>query len=237
MVHYPIRQNALNWLESLLSERLGNSWKIRRSKYGLKLNPSGADDFILFDTILADLTIASSEIPCAWWNAKHENWAPAISSIIPAPGTSELKNPLVERNGDVHIIHYDILGLIYWMLARVEEIDRTDLDEHGRFPAKSSHAFKYGYLDRPIVDEWIDILTQVIRRQWPGIKIKKHEFKMHVSCDVDMPFAYDGALVQIFRGILGDILKRFSLTSAIQNLSARMKFVMVIIAVILLQWN
>ena len=60
------------------------------------------------------------------------------------------------------------LGLTYWILARVEEIGRTDLDNRGRIPATASHAFKHGYLDRPVVDEWLHLLGRVIQRQWPG---------------------------------------------------------------------
>ncbi len=37
-------------------------------------------------------------------------------------------------------------------LARVEEIGRTDRDNHERFAATSSHAFKHGYLEPPAVD-------------------------------------------------------------------------------------
>ena len=89
-------------------------------------------------------------------------------------------------NGN-HVIHYDIPGLVYWMLARVEEIGREDLDAHGRFPATSSHAYKYGYLERPIIDEWLHVLGQVIQRQWPSLKFKNHSFEIKVSHDVDRP--------------------------------------------------
>ena len=67
----------------------------------------------------------------------------------------ELVSPPIEPRADRHVVHYDIIGLTYWMLARVEEIGRTDLDNHQRFPATSSHAYKYGYIDRPVVDEWL----------------------------------------------------------------------------------
>ena len=52
------------------------------------------------------------------------------------------------------------------MLCRIEEIGRSDLDEHKRFPASESHAFKHNYLDRPVVDEWMHVLGQVIRMRW-----------------------------------------------------------------------
>ena len=90
----------------------------------------------------------------------------------------------------MNVIHYDILGLTYWMLNRLEEFDCSSLDSHGRFPATSSHAYKYGYLERPIIDEWMHILGQVIQRQWPKINLKVHNFCLQVSHDVDRPFRY-----------------------------------------------
>lgn len=53
------------------------------------------------------------------------------------------------------------------MLTRQEEVVRTDLDEHGRFQVISSHAYKQGYLERPIIDEWLEILGRLILRAWP----------------------------------------------------------------------
>ena len=120
-----------------------------------------------------------------------------------------LPNPLIEAHCDDQIIHYDIPGLTYWMLARVEEIGRTDLDEHERFPASSSHALKHGYLDRPVVDEWLHLLGQVIQRQWPGLELKQHEFQICVSHDVDQPSLYAfKPWKTIMRMMAGHILKR-----------------------------
>lgn len=76
------------------------------------------------------------------------------------------------------------------MLNRIEEIDRTDLDDHGRFPAIHSHAYKHGYLVRPVVNEWLHVLRQVIQKQWPQVELKQHEFSMKVSHDVDSPSRY-----------------------------------------------
>ena len=58
------------------------------------------------------------------------------------PGLNFIPLPLIEKGNRCHIIHFDIIGLTYWMLARIEEIGRTDLDAHQRLLSTSSHAFK-----------------------------------------------------------------------------------------------
>ena len=80
-----------------------------------------------------------------------------LGEPLPAPGVVELPANLIEKHEGDYYVHYDIPGLIYFMLARVEEINRLDLDSHKRFPATSSHAYKHGYLD-PVVDEWLHCL-------------------------------------------------------------------------------
>jgi hypothetical protein len=98
------------------------------------------------------------------------------------------------------------------MLTRQEELGRTDLDNHGRFPATSSHAYKYGYLERPIVDEWLHILGQVIELTWPGISLKQHQFSMKVSHDVDSPSLYAfKSWKTIASMMVGHAVKRYDL--------------------------
>ena len=43
------------------------------------------------------------------------------------------------------------------MLSRYEELITKDRDQHNRFPATASVAFKAGFLDRPIVSEYLEI--------------------------------------------------------------------------------
>jgi hypothetical protein len=128
-----------------------------------------------------------------------------------------LKSPLIRESISGWNIHYDVFGLTYWMLTRQEEVGRTDLDLHGRFPATSSHAYKYGYLERPIVDEWLFILAQVIKRTWPKILLNEHKFNLKVSHDVDVPsrFAFKSWLM-LARALVGDVVKRRNLKNLIQ---------------------
>ncbi|MDC1036209.1 hypothetical protein OAR11_00235 [Alphaproteobacteria bacterium] len=127
---------------------------------------------------------------------------------LPAPGVAEFPFPLVEPHGEAQVIHCDILDLTYWMLAWVEEICRMDLDNHGRFPATASHAFQQGYIDRPVVDEWLHLLGQVIQGQSPDVELKRHEFSIKVSHDLDRPSRYGFAgQKNLLRRMVGDLAR------------------------------
>jgi len=183
----------------------------------MHLSLEGAEGAIVFDTLQAGFTEAHSDQPFTSWGAEREGWHSVVGGALPAPDVAKLPSPLIESCADGYVVHYDILSLTYWMLARVEEVDRTDLDNHQRFPATASHAVKHGYLDRPVVDEWLHLLGQVMQRQWPGLVLKRHSPRTLVSCDVDSPFALNGSLKTLVRRVGGDLLKRRSLQSAVRS--------------------
>jgi len=213
LLSYPITDAVLRWLEVILEERFGHKWHLSFMADGLCLQLVGAEGAILFESLCNGFTQSDSDLPFSHWDAEHEGWTSLFGGGMPAPGVPELPMPLIENRSGDYIIQYDILGLTYWMLSRVEEIARTDLDDHERFPAISSHAYKYGYLDRPVVDEWLHVLGQVIRRQWVGIELKQHNSKTLVSCDVDSPFALDGSFSRMVRRSMGDLLMRRSISA------------------------
>lgn len=223
MKNFPITSSALKWLERILSERFGHKWILSSTKDGIIMKLDGDVKKIVFPNLSTALTEAHSNQSFSLWDAEAEGWHSILGEPLPAPGVDILPSPLIEQKNNAFIVHYDIFGLTYWMLARVEEIGRKDLDSHQRFPASSSHAYRHDYLERPVVDEWMHILNQVIKRTWEGIKLKSHKFEVVVSCDVDRPFAYDGTVRQMIRGGIGDILKRRSLRMAIKNTYARCK--------------
>ena len=187
---FPITHHTFKWLENLLSERFGHSWKIKRTVEGLSLHLPNAGGKILFDKLYEGFEWADSDKPCTFWQSERDGLNSIIKLPLPCFGISNLPSPLIEWQGRDQIIHYDILGLIYWMLARVEEIECKSFDLHERIPSESSLAFKHRCLDRPFVDEWLDMLGQIIKRQWIGIELKKNQFRLCLSHDVDEPSLY-----------------------------------------------
>lgn len=212
--------SVIQWLEIILLERFGHTFQLEKNEQGqLYLALTNHSDSIVFDTLIPEFFTATSELSFCEWDASCEGYLPVLGKPLPAPGMISLPSPLVEQTTNGYNIHYDVLGLTYWMLSRQEEVGRTDLDEHGRFPAISSHAFKFGYLERPIIDEWLDILGQVISRQWPQLKLKQHQPRTLVSCDVDSPYlCYSKSFKTTIRVMVGDLLKRKSPLTAVYNL-------------------
>jgi len=209
---------ALNWLSLILQERFGHAFTLTQAQNSLKLSLANSPlGYILFPKLETAFHESRSDLPCTQWNATKEGWVSVLDKPLPAPCVNELPYPLIESKEDHHIIHYDILGLTYWMLNRIEEIDRTDLDNHGRFPAIHSHAYKHGYLERPVVDEWLHVLGQVIQKQWPQVELKQHEFSMKVSHDVDSPSLYQfKPWKTIIRMMAGHLLKRRDIKAFLQ---------------------
>ena len=180
--------NVLKWLQSILCERFSCVLLLSQpDDYHLKLSLPEGKGAIYFDSLVPEFFSSAPDIPYSEWNPEEENFSAILNMPLPVPGNERLTSPVIEMKNNDHVVHYDILGLVYWMLSRQEEVGVTALDRHGRFPATSSHAYRHGYLDRPVVDEWLDILGQVLTRQWPQLKLQKHVPRTMVTCDADSP--------------------------------------------------
>ena len=213
------QSTALGWLQITLCERFGHAFTLQARPNGVLALSCAADRTRCIELTLDGTTFtrADSDLPCTQWSAAAEGWATALPGALPAPGAAELPAPLITPTGNGWHIGYDILGLAYWMLTRQEEVGRTDLDNHGRFPAVHSHAYKHSYLERPIVDEWLHVLGQVITRTWPSIVLAQHQFSMKVSHDVDAPSRYGFASAKgLLRAMAGDVLKRGDIQNALR---------------------
>jgi len=103
----------------------------------------------------------------------------------------------------------DLLGGIFLMLSRYEEVVLPERDRHDRFPGSASLAHKAGFLYRPIVDEYVELLWAMMSRLWPGLQRKRRQGKVTVSCDVDQPFDRVGKNARLLaRSLAGDLAKR-----------------------------
>ena len=79
----------------------------------------------------------------------------------------------------------DIFSSIFFMLSRWEEYVVNVRDNHGRFPAKESIAYKYNFLHRPIVNEYIEFFWKLILYLGYCGNRKKREFDLNLTHDID----------------------------------------------------
>ena len=59
------------------------------------------------------------------------------------------------------------------MITRYEEYENSDLDEHGRYKAENSLAFRNDFLDEPLVDQWAYLLEDLLIKRFPDFKKKE----------------------------------------------------------------
>ena len=110
----------------------------------------------------------------------------------------------------------DIFASSFFMLTRWEEYVNKTRDNHNRFPAYASLAYKNSYLNRPIVNEYIEMLWNMLKFLGCKQKRKKKEFEFVLTHDVDIAYKYKKLLSGV-REIAGDIIKRKNLKFAFEN--------------------
>jgi len=114
----------------------------------------------------------------------------------------------------------DIFASSFFMLTRWEEYVNKTMDKHNRFPAYASLAYKFNFLDRPVVNEYVEMLWNMLEFLGCNQKRKKREFKFIPTHDVDISYKYR-SLFSGLREIGGDILKRKNLKLALSNLKTK----------------
>jgi len=101
----------------------------------------------------------------------------------------------------------DIAASVFFMLTRWEEYVVGTRDIHERFPAIASLAFKYRFLDRPVVNEYAEMLWQMLYHLGCRQQRKENSFSFVLTYDVDTLLKWLG-WNHVLRTAAGDILKR-----------------------------
>ncbi len=210
---YPI----IEWLENLLKERFKVELRLIFSCGNYVITLEGMNSSIIFDRLNSQFFNSNISLSYAEWDAVKQGWSALIGAKLPMPGGEIGDSILIEKQDKNYLIHYDILGLAFWMLTRIEEIDSDNLDEHGRFQGAESHAYRYGYLYRPIVDEWFNILEQVMLRIWPNALAKSSTPSLIMTCDVDNPFAFDVTLQSLPKRLARNLIRQRSISAALNT--------------------
>lgn len=101
----------------------------------------------------------------------------------------------------------DILASTFFMLSRWEEFVNQSRDKHERFPASASLAYKAGFLERPIVNEYVEFLWLLLKQIGCQQKRKERSYKLVPTHDVDKPYLFDG-LGRSIKYIAGSLKRR-----------------------------
>jgi len=120
------------------------------------------------------------------------------------------------KNIPKNIKELDIFATCFFMLTRWEEYVNKNRDNHNRFPATESLAYREGFLDRPIVNEIVEDLKSKLLELDSSLVFKKREFELILTHDVD-DVRFWKSKKQLFRIVVGDILKRRDIKLALNR--------------------
>ena len=98
----------------------------------------------------------------------------------------------------------DFIGTIFVLLSRIEEL-QGDRDAADRFSIESSLAKKFGFIERPIVNEVVLLIYLELKIIFPELELNSYT-KIHNTHDVDRLRSYHH-LGKHLKETLGDILK------------------------------
>lgn len=104
----------------------------------------------------------------------------------------------------------DIFGSIFFLITLYEEYGRTEADVFGRFLYTESILYKENLLQRPVVNEYLEILWHCLKSKCPALKRKERKYAVKLSHDVDVPFSHAQSTYHFVRSSLADILFRKS---------------------------
>lgn len=104
-------------------------------------------------------------------------------------------------------IGFDIFAAVFYMVSRYEEYLPFIPDEHGRFKASESLAYKNNFLQYPVVNIWLQHLKDILQNKYPSLHFKPSSFKAIVTYDIDIAYAYKGrSLLRMAGATARDVL-------------------------------
>ncbi len=138
-----------------------------------------------------------------------------VPALLWGEGYEDGNKPFAARHDSETVVFYvDLLSSALFMLTRWEESMSHARDQHDRFPAVNSVAFRQSFLDRPLIDEYALILQAWIKALLPEWTPQPLSFSVKLSHDIDFVCATS------WRRLGGDLFKRRSLSLARKSLSS-----------------
>ncbi len=103
---------------------------------------------------------------------------------------------------------FDVFAASFYFVSRYEEYMPYRKDEHGRFTAHESFAYKHGFLHKPVINIWAREIVEIIQHHYPEFKANFQKFKYIPTYDIDQSWSfYEKGLTRNIGGLLSDIWK------------------------------
>ena len=113
--------------------------------------------------------------------------------------------PILFKHEKQAAISFDVFAAIFYLLSRYEEYLNKPNDKFGNYDYKNSILYKLNTLHIPVVEVWINMLKEVLVKQFPSLKFKPSKASFVLSFDIDVAYAYQN---RSFKRVAGGIIKK-----------------------------
>ena len=139
-----------------------------------------------------------------------------INSTIPVAEKEFLAFPKFFKSTQKDFLGYDIFAMVFYFASRYEEYLDSEKDDHQRFQAENSIAFKCNCLHIPFLNHAIQDFADKLKREFPFIIFNKRSFNFLSTIDIDNAFAYaNKGFKRNLGGLTKDVLSlKFSQVSS-----------------------
>ena len=118
------------------------------------------------------------------------------------------ETPCFFKTGQNSSIPFDIFAASFYLISRYEEYLPHVRDVHERFTAEQSLAYKFRFLEKPVVDIWALKLKDILKERFPEYHFPEREFSYISTIDVDNAYAYKyKSFVRTSGGFISDFFK------------------------------
>ena len=90
-------------------------------------------------------------------------------------------------------ISFDIFSAIFYLLSRYEEYLPHEKDIYGRFAHQNSIAYREGFLQVPLINQWLRFFKMALTARMPAysfLNFSRHSFTFLPTYDIDEAFSY-----------------------------------------------
>ena len=85
---------------------------------------------------------------------------------------------------------FDLFAATFFLISRYEEYLPQGRDHHNRFRSEESTSYKGGFLDRPIINVWVNEFKSILKREFPSLSFSAVQFSFTPTVDIDNAYAY-----------------------------------------------
>lgn len=106
------------------------------------------------------------------------------------------------------VIPFDPFSATFYLLSRYEEYMPSIRDPHDRYEANQSIGWASGFLQRPVVNLWAQLIKELILQKYPEYKFPERKYKFVSTIDIDNAFAYrEKGFVRVTGGFLRSLTR------------------------------